>query len=589
MKKVVQFFSIGLLLYSFIGVVVPSAVHALECDAQTITSANNDSRLTEVNAVCQDALQNMEKAVKPHRDELRKMEAAIAAFQGRIKVIEADVAKKASAIAKGEKELEGFLGVAGRRIRQFYIRSFTTNPMALLLSSANIGSVLRTIGYQQAAVNEDKKTITQTALSVKDLEDKKKALEGEKATLAALKADTDRRAASVRKLVAEADAYESQLQGLIAQISSRQQEFLGEKLAGLNIPRSAGLMGGCIDDRPIDPGFSPRFAMFTYGVPNRVGMNQWGAKGRAEAGQDYEQILRAYYNADVTRGYNTGITIHVVGTNEYGQSFNDSWNIEEYVKHVYEVPTNWDSKALKAQAIAARSYALAYTNNGAGSICPSQQCQVVKRELNSDAWQKAVGDTAGIVLTNGGNPIKAWFSSTHGGYVFASGDLIGWSSTPWTKRAVDASSSINSFSDLFSSAYDRGSPWFYCDWGSRRDYNKTAWLKPGELADIVNVILLVRRDSSTREHLYQPDKPNPAGTDTWDAGRVRSELGSGAFNNISDISVDWDRGNGRTTQVHVSGDSGSQNFDGAEFRNFFNLRAPANIQIVGPLFNVEKK
>lgn len=588
MKKVVQYLVLALLLYSFLGVRVHPA-HAVECDPTAIQAANNDSLLNDINKVCQAALQNMENAVKPHRDELRKMEAAIKAFQARIKALEADVAKKTVEIAQGEKELEGFLSIASNKIRHFYIRSFTTHPIALFLSSANIGSVLRTIGYQQAAINEDKKTIAQTALSVKDLEDRKKALEEEKATLAVLKADTDRRAVSVRKLVADADAYESKLQSFIAQISARQEEFLGEKLAGLNIPRSAGLMGGCTDDRPIDPGFSPRFAMFSFGVPNRVGLNQWGAKGRAEAGQSARDILMAYYNADYTTGYNQSINIHVSGTNEYGQSFDTNWNIEDYLKHLYEIPTNWDSKALQAQAIAARSYVLAYTNNGSRSICPSQQCQVVKWEENSDSWKQAVRYTAGTVLTQGGNPIKAWFSSTHGGYIYASGDLQGWSSTPWTKRAVDSSSSINGFSDLFSSAYDRGSPWFYCDWGSRRQYNKTAWLKPDELADIVNVILLARRDSSTREHLYQPDKPNPAGTDSWDVNRVKSELGSGAFNNISDISVDWDRGNGRTTQVHISGDNGSQNFDGAEFRNFFNLRAPANIQIVGPLFNVEKR
>ena len=34
---------------------------------------------------------------------------------------------------------------------------------------------------------------------------------------------------------------------------------------------------------------------------------------------------------------------------------------------------------------------------------------------------------------------------------------------------------------------------------------------------------------------------------------------------------------------------GSNTFSGAEFKDFFNLRAPANIQIVGPLYKVEKK
>jgi peptidoglycan hydrolase-like amidase len=216
---------------------------------------------------------------------------------------------------------------------------------------------------------------------------------------------------------------------------------------------------------------------------------------------------------------------------------------------------------------------------------------VVKKELNSDSWQKAVRDTSGVVLTRGGGPIKAWYSSTHGGYSFTSGD-IGWNSTDWTKRLVDATGSIDSFSDLFSKSYDRASPWFYCDWGSRSQYNKTAWLRPEELADIVNVLLLAKRDSSTQSHLVQMDKPNPDGVETWDASRVRSELssrGGKPYANISDVSISWEQATGRTTQVVVTGNGSSDTFDGNEFKTYFNLRAPATIQIVGPLYNAEKR
>jgi peptidoglycan hydrolase-like amidase len=192
-------------------------------------------------------------------------------------------------------------------------------------------------------------------------------------------------------------------------------------------------------------------------------------------------------------------------------------------------------------------------------------------------------------MTQGGNPIKAWFSSTHGGYVFSSSD-VGWSGTSWTKEARDTSGDVNSFSDLKNNAYDKDSPWFYCDWGSRADYNKTAWMKSDEVADIINVILLMQNDSGVKDHLYQTDKSNPAGTDTWDAGRVKQELSKyrTAYNSISDISVSADFGSGRTTTVHVSGDAGSVDISGSDFKNYFNLRAPANINIVGPLYNVER-
>ena len=257
------------------------------------------------------------------------------------------------------------------------------------------------------------------------------------------------------------------------------------------------------------------------------------------------------------------------------------------------MPSSFAMEALKAQAVAARSYALSYTNNGAGSICTTQSCQVFKPEPKGGAWEEAVNSTRGWVMVQGGSPIKAWYSSTHGGYILSTSELPGWSATSWTKHAIDTTTGAASgFSDLFSNAYDRESPWFYCDWGSRSEYNKTAWLKSSEVADIMNVILLAKADSSAGEHLYQTDKPNPAGTDTWDEARVRQELsnrGVTPFSNISDVSIGADFSAGRTTSVGILGDGGSQSFSGDEFKNWFNLRAPANIQIVGPLFNVERQ
>jgi len=147
---------------------------------------------------------------------------------------------------------------------------------------------------------------------------------------------------------------------------------------------------------------------------------------------------------------------------------------------------------------------------------------------------------------------------------------------------------VSSFSDLMNNAYDKSSPVFYCDWGSRSQYGKTAWLKPDELADIANVIMLAKKDASTQSHLAQVDKPNPDGTDTWDASRVKSELasrGGTPIDSATDVSVSADFGSGKTTTVTING----QSFDGQEFKNYFNLRVPANIQIVGPLYNVEKR
>ncbi len=539
---------------------------------------------------CWDKIEQLKNQYLPaqqkNKQDLATLQLQLANLNKKIKAMMTQLDNFAKDIAKREEEMAYTQKIFEEKTFDYYKSLRTYEPLLLLfLSSSDLTDAFRENRIRQRVTESDRSSIEEYVKEIAQLKKDKDSLEKNRADLAVVQKQVAEKTNFLAGEVAKVESY-------LAKLSAIQQSFLAAKLESLGLSRSAyNMKGGCSSDiNPFkSPGFSPAFAFFTFGVPNRVGLNQFGAKGRAEAGQDYEEILRAYYNADITRGYSTGTTIHVVGKNEFGQSFNEYWNIEDYVKHIYEMPTSWtakDSAALKAQAIAARSYALSYTNNGAGSICPSQQCQVVKKELNDGVWQAAVEATRGIVLTNGGQPIKAWFSSTHGGYAYNSGD-IGWSQTSWTKRMTDTTSGVSGFSDLSNNAYDKNSPVFYCDWGGRSSYNKTAWLKPEEVADIANVYLLVKNDSSTKSHLYQVDKTNPEGTDTWDIGRVKQELSSRGitpFNSVSDISIGADFGSGKTTSVTIDG----RTFDGQEFKSYFNLRAPSNIQIVGPLFKVEK-
>ncbi|HVZ12791.1 MAG TPA: SpoIID/LytB domain-containing protein [Patescibacteria group bacterium] len=582
MRKFFLLFVLGLLV--IIKLLIAPQVFSDELDDINKQLSDLQSQLTA-----------SQKATAPLESQLNNLQSQLKGIEDRVASIEVDLAQKKKYIDSGYKDLEKNKEIFNRSVRNYYIKSYLISPLIVFISSADAGYITRAIVYQQKGSDQDRDTITNLALKIVDLETQQKELIAEQEKLASAKVTLSSEKDQIDKVVRGAKQYQASLTSQIAELSAKQQQILSQRLASLNIPLSAyaGLGGGCSSDltNGKNPGFSPRIGFFSYGVPNRVGLNQYGAKGRADAGQNYTQILNAYYSADISSGQSTSTNIHVVGTNEYGQSFDTNWNIEDYVKHVYEMPTTWNPEALKAQAIAARSYALAYTNNGSGNICPSQSCQVVKQEQNSQAWVDAVNATAGQVLTSGGQPIKAWFSSTHGGYVHSSSD-IGWSATSYTKNAQDTTSNVGSFSDLQNNAYDKSSPWFYCDWGSRGNYGGTAWLQSGEVADIVNIILLAKADSSTSEHLYQTDKPNPAGTDTWDANRVRQELqsrGITGYNSVSDITVSVDFGSGKTNSVNVNGDAGSHSFDAGEFKNWFNLRAPANIQIVGPLFNIEKQ
>lgn len=527
-------------------------------------------------------------ATKPLEGELGRLEDKLAGIEAGIEKAKAELRALEASIVKREKDFANQYVLLAERALSFYKSSRAPSSLFVLFSK---GGLVRDLFYSQVVTDRDKDEIAGITAELIDLEKDKKKAEEDRVRLADLQVKLDKEADFFRGEIAGAKAYQAKLSQQIATLSAKQQSIIAQKLSSLNLPQSLG--AGplvCTDDRKLDPGFGNAYAFYTYGIPHRVGMNQYGAYGRAKAGKSTDEILHAYFNFDFQTG-KEGESVIVNGTNEFGQTFsNESMNIEEYLKHLHEMPSGWDAKALQAQAIAARSYALRIMQD-AGSLRPSQADQVIKKELNAQSWIDAVEATKGKIMTEGGRPIKAWYSSTDGGYTFSSADVWG-GSTGWTKGTRDTSGEVSSFGDLNDRAYDKESKCFYAAQGWRNEYGKSAWLKGEEVADIANVILLVRKDSSNRCFVYQVDKSPPSPdnecpqTGNWSVNEVKQKLGSEAISSASSVEisgVNW--GSGRVTQVKINGIS----FDGNEFKNWFNLRAPANIQIVGPLYNVEKK
>ena len=522
-------------------------------------------------------------ATKPLEGQLQSLKRQLSQIQVSLDSLSSNIKKKQKELDSREEKLVKQQVLLEERIRSYYIRSYFATPFLVILSSTHPGELFRELSYRQTVTKEDRSIISSVTSEVLDLLTQKEKLEKDKVSLASLQGQVDQNADFLGGEVKKAKEFQAELSSKIASLTAKQQQIIAAKLGSLNLPTSLG--AGplfCTDDRNLNPGFSGGFAFFTYGIPHRVGMNQYGALGRAKAGQNYQDILQAYFDS-ISFEKRSNNNIKVQG---YGEM-----PLETYLLGIYEMPDSWPMEALKAQAISARSYALAYTDNLSKEICTTQSCQVYKGGNKGGNWEQAVKATEGEILVNGGQAISAWYSSTDGGYTYSSSD-VGWGARSWTKRTRDSSGDVGSFSDLNSKAYDKDSPCFYAAQGYRSEFGKSAWLKGSEVADIVNVIMLARVDSGTRLHLYQNDKPNPEGQENWDIERVKSELrsrGQTPFSNIAEVSVNADFSTGQTSSISFSGDGGSQSFSGSEFKNFFNLRAPANIQIVGPLFNVERK
>ncbi len=112
----------------------------------------------------------------------------------------------------------------------------------------------------------------------------------------------------------------------------------------------------------------------------------------------------------------------------------------DYLKSVIpgEIPANWNAEALKAQAIASRTYAyhhiLGNKNRKLYDLDATTSFQVYKGMVSEKPFTNdAVESTSGEVLMYNGGPILAFFHSTCGGRTADNGDLWEGKNHPYLK------------------------------------------------------------------------------------------------------------------------------------------------------------
>ena len=122
---------------------------------------------------------------------------------------------------------------------------------------------------------------------------------------------------------------------------------------------------------------------------------------------------------------------------------------EDYVKGIAEVPRSWPLEALKAQVVAARTYALYSLEQGSSEgdalgydLCATQACQVylgmgVEAGPWGDRWVKAVEETKGQVLLHGGSPAVTFYSSTSNGRTYPNEQVFGGEPLPYLRGIVE--------------------------------------------------------------------------------------------------------------------------------------------------------
>ncbi len=187
-------------------------------------------------------------------------------------------------------------------------------------------------------------------------------------------------------------------------------------------------------------------------------------------------------------------------------------DLEEYLYSVVgsEMPTSWPLEALKAQAVAARSYVLHKRNQASHpqfDVGATTTWQVYKGlEGEADSTHAAVNGTRNQVLTHNGQVIEAVFHSSSGGHTENVEDV--WSRPlPYLRGVQD---------------YDAGAPVF--QWTQSFTTDELSRLMP----DIGRMFSATPRRTTPR---------------------------------------------GRVQEIHVEGDRGARMMTGNEFRHALNLRS----------------
>ncbi|MFH1244175.1 MAG: SpoIID/LytB domain-containing protein, partial [bacterium] len=515
------------------------------------------------------------KATTPLESEVTKLNKQIGGIQTQIKQFEASIGELEGSISDRERNIKSQYAVLAVRVRDYYKQSRMFSPLLIFVSSHSAGELTRGLAYKAATADEDKNLIVKITTEIMQLEEDKKKIEVDRVRLSGLQKKLDAQKAFFEKEIAGAKKWQQELSGKIATLTAKQQAILSEKSGTFQTTVGDVPLADDPASRPdYNPGFSPAFAAFSFGAPHFKGMSQYGALGRAKAGQNYEQILKAYYGGGVEiRDHNPDAQITVTG---YG-----SYSLEEYAKRIYEMPGSWGDEggmeALKAQAIAARSYALA---RGA-TICATEACQVFKPNPKGGKWEEAVNATRGKVIYANGNPFSAWYASTSGGYQESySGNgytTPGFWDTPsgqsgWTGQAYEKTA---------------GSPWFYKAWYKTRSGDACGrshpWLNSEEMADILNAWKVLFEGGG------DASKVTPESGCWGGSPYSKEELkGIGGFTSVSGASVTY-AGNGVTANVTFQTNKGSVMVAGADFKKAFNLRAPGRISLKSGLFNIERK
>ncbi|RJP31073.1 MAG: SpoIID/LytB domain-containing protein [Actinobacteria bacterium] len=179
-----------------------------------------------------------------------------------------------------------------------------------------------------------------------------------------------------------------------------------------------------------------------HGRGHGVGLCMAGVYYRAMRGEEYHQIIRAYYTGIDFSHVSDDMPIRVLCRDNVIRTY----PLKEYLYRLQEEPDSWPTQGLRVLMVAARTYTLSCIARGKHAkdgydICPYGSCCQAFNEQIDPATRPntvaAVNATAGEIITYNGQPITAAYSSCCGGYTAGVDEAWGGTPIPYLSPVYD--------------------------------------------------------------------------------------------------------------------------------------------------------
>lgn len=220
----------------------------------------------------------------------------------------------------------------------------------------------------------------------------------------------------------------------------------------------------------------------------------------------------------------------------------DTVSFQDYLAGIGEVPNSWPAEAVKAQVVAARTYAMGVCGgNKVCSICTTASCQVYNGGLGKKSF---VDSTKGKVILYNGAPIVAYYSASHRGCSSSLNTVWGGTDKPYIQSVRD-------------------DDYAYKDYQSPNPYNTSQMIKT--------------YNWTWRTNGYSLDQLTQITSKS-------SSLDVGTVTNVDTLKDAC----GRVARITLKGSKGTKTMTGWDFRSRFNAATPFNDYIYSTEFGFYK-